>query len=91
MAEYLVRVTQLVRVKLDESKFDDEFMREFRESFYQFQSIDDHAEHIGQLVARGIYEASPYNPREFIEGYGPIGEFGISASVEDFDTEIETP
>lgn len=91
MAEYLVRVTQLVRVKLDESKFDGEFLREFRESFYPFDSVEDHARHLGQLVARGIYEASPYSAKEFIEGYGPIGEFGISASVDDVDTEIEAP
>jgi hypothetical protein len=89
MADYLVKVTQLVKVSLDETKFTPEFMSEFRESFYQFHDIEDHAEHIGQLVARGIHQASPYVQTEFIEGYGPISDFGISASVEDTDIEVE--
>lgn len=91
MSDFLIKVTQFVKVKLDETKFTPEFLSEFRESFYPFRSIEDHAEHIGLLVARGVYEASPYIPNEFIEGYGPIGEFGISAAVEDFDTEVVTP
>jgi hypothetical protein len=84
--EYLVRVTQFVRVKLDESKFDAEFMREFRESFYQFRSIEEHARHLAQLEARGVYSIMP---RTFIEGYGRADEMGISVEVEDFETEIE--
>lgn len=93
MAEYTVKVTQFVKVKLDETKFTPEFMEEFRESFYRFHDIEDHVKHIGQLVARGLHQASPYFPKEFIEGYGPIGEFGISARIEDSytDVEIEEP
>lgn len=87
MTDYLVKVTQLVKVTLDETKFTPEFMSEFRESFYQFHDINDHARHIGQLVARGLYDASPYIPTEFIEGYGPIGDFGISANIEDSEVE----
>lgn len=76
-----VEVTQLVRVTLDPAKFTPEFMDEFRQSFFQFYDLPEHAEHLGQLVARGVAELSPYAPTEFVEGYGPIGEMGISAEV----------
>ena len=49
---------------------------------------DDHAEHLAQLVARGVAELSPYLPKEFVEGYGPIGEMGISAEVHDCEQDV---
>lgn len=82
MAKFIVDVTQTVEVELDEAKFDETFMEEFRASFYQFDDIQEHAEHIGQLTARGIIEIGDYSP-EFIEGYGLSGVMGIKAKVTD--------
>lgn len=88
MATFTVDVTQRIEVNLDETKFDEAFMAEFRESFYSFDSIEEHAEHIAQLQARGIVDLEGYfSSREFIEGYGLAKEMGISARV--IDTEIE--
>lgn len=84
MATFDIEVTQLVRVTLDETKFDDAFMSEFREDFYPFFTVSDHAEHIGQLVARSICEPTKYSS-EFIEGYGESREMGISAEVIETD------
>lgn len=84
MATFDIEVTQLVRVTLDETKFDDAFMAEFRESFYPFFTVSHHAEHIGQLVARGICGPNGYSG-EFIEGYGNSSDLGISAEVIDTD------
>lgn len=70
-----VIVTQIVEVKIDESKFDSEFMKEFREVFYDF-SINDHIRHLAQLHARGI--ATNYS---FIEGYGEAEEMGIEFNI----------
>lgn len=79
----MVTVTQTVSVELDDSKFTEEFMQEFRESFYPFYELSDHAEHIGQLAAREMFSA--YD--DFIEGYGPAKEMGIKAMVTDTDIE----
>jgi hypothetical protein len=83
-----IEVRQIVRVTLDETKFTPEFMAEFRQSFYPFDTIERHAEHLGQLVARGVHDLSPYSPDEFVEGYGAIGEMGISAEIVDGDQDV---
>ncbi len=79
-------VTQTVAVTLDESKFNDAFMAEFRESFYPFDTLEEHAEHIAQLQARGVIDVE-MAPGEFIEGYGPSEEMGIRANI--IATDIE--
>lgn len=68
-------------VELDESKFTPEFMEEFRQSFYQFYDLEDHAEHITQLYARGVVEGD-----DFIEGYGKPSEAGIKVTYVDAET-----
>lgn len=78
---YEVEVRQVVRVKLDPAKFTPEFMADFRRDLFPLYGLDEHAEHLAQLVARGVAELSPYVPSEFIEGYGPIGKMGISAEI----------
>ena len=86
---FTVVVTQRVKVSLDADKFDAAFMAEFRESFFPYFDLEDHAKHLAQLVARGVYELSPYIPTEFVEGYAEIGPMGISAKLLDCDEEIE--
>lgn len=49
-------------VEFDESVITDEWMKEFRQSFYNFHTLDEHAKHIAQFRAR-------FGER-FIEGYG---------------------
>ncbi len=77
MKTFTVEVTQVVTVELDETKFDEAFMQEFRESFYGFHTIERHAEHIAQLEARGLI--GDWKP--FIEGYGPAEDMGIKATA----------
>jgi len=81
-----VSVTQVVKVTLDADKFDGAFMEEFRAGFYPFTSLEDHAEHIAQLQAREMIEATKYSS-DFIEGYGESRDMGIIA--ETVETEIE--
>lgn len=76
-----VRVIQEVEVENDETKFTPQFMQEFRESFFDFGTIEQHIEHLAQLEARSIYG-------EFIEGYGKRSDMGISMKVKDFETEL---
>lgn len=83
MKTYAVTVTQTVQVTLDESEFDEAFLREFRESFYPFCTINEHAEHLAQLFARGVYHSG----HDFIEGYGNPKEIGIRVKVLDLDTD----
>ena len=76
------QVTQTITVDLDERKFTEEFMEEFRQSFYPFYEIEEHAEHIAQLQARGIVDLEGWGSDSvFVEGYGPVGEFGIKTKV----------
>lgn len=81
-----VSVTQVVSVTVDETKFTNEFLAEFRRDFYRFHTLDDHIEHLGQLYARGLFNGMP---DEFVEGYGPAREFGIAVKCLPDRTEIE--
>ena len=82
--KFRVEVSQTIEVELDGSKFNEAFLAEFRESFYPFMTMQDHAEHIAQLQARGVIDCE--RTPDFIEGYGPSNEMGIKAAV--VETEI---
>lgn len=73
MKRFQVEVTQTFDIKVDESKFTPEFMADFRKSFYDFQTIDDHIKHLAQMYARGI--VTPFT--KFIEGYGAPKDIGL--------------
>lgn len=83
--KFTVEVTQTIEVSLDADKFDAAFMAEFRESFFDFDTIEEHAEHIAQQQARGVIDVS-YQGGEFIEGYGDHRDMSINARC--VDTEI---
>jgi hypothetical protein len=85
--KFTVEVRQIVVVELDETKFDDAFMEEFRDSLYPFMTLADHAEHIAQLEARGLLDLE-FDPYRFIEGYGPARDMGIKANVTATDMEV---
>ena len=78
-----VQVTFDVRVSVDESKLNEEFMSEYRQSFYDFFSINDHIKHLAQLKVRGILEP-------FTEGYGEIKDLGITTEICDQEENIIT-
>lgn len=80
-----VGVIKTVEVEVDESKFTDEFMEEFRKYFYDFDDIDDHIEYIANLAVNGAFDS--FKP--FIEGYGEPHEMGIKANIVDTYTDIE--
>lgn len=88
MKTFRISVVQTIDVTLDETKFDDAFMSDFRESFFPFHDLQEHAEHIAQLQARGIVEADSISG-DFIEGYGPSKDMGIQAVVRATDIEFE--
>lgn len=78
-----VDVTLTIRVTVDESKFTDQFMSEFCQSFYHFTTLNDHLEHLAQMHARGLY-----GERDFIEGYGPAADMGIKLKIVDQNEEV---
>lgn len=51
-------------IELDENIFDEEMMKEFKEVFYDFDTYEEHAEHLAQIRAR--------MGEGFIEGYGEV-------------------
>lgn len=84
--EKTVLVTHVIKVTVDESKFDETFMKEFRDNYYNFQTVDEHLEHLAQLYARGMVGDSSDC---FIEGYGLAKDMGIKFVEGDIETEIE--
>jgi hypothetical protein len=80
MAKFKASVMIDVEIELDETKFDEAFMAEFRQSFYPFYDINDHVEHLAQLQARGLLDF-------FTEGYGEIKDMGIDGRELDVNVE----
>jgi hypothetical protein len=85
MTKRKVQVTQIIEVEMDDAKFDADFMAEFTSSFYPYDTLEEHAEHLGQLYARGV---AVDLPGEFIEGYGPADQMGIKFHHVGQETEI---
>lgn len=90
MRTFYVRVEHIVKVELDETKFTADFMAQFASTISDFDTLEQHAEHIAQLAAREVYGLSRHVPSEFVEGYGPIGLMGISAEVRNTEVEEDT-
>lgn len=85
MKTFTVEVTQTVEVTLDETKFDQAFFEAFNRHFFDFDdSLDEHAEHLGQMFARGVEDEFS----DFIEGYGPVKELGIKFKAVDCETDV---
>ena len=72
MTTRIVRIVTEVSVTLDEEKFDNVFMEDFNANFYEFDTIEEHYEHLAELYARGVIDGT-----DFIEGYGMPDEMGI--------------
>lgn len=83
MKKKLVEVTYLVEVEYDETKFTNEWMKEFKDYMYPFNTIDDHIKHLASK-----HSITECYPDAFIEGYGFLKEFGVSLKVQDVETEI---
>lgn len=81
-----VRLIRTVSIEVDDAKFDEAFMEEFRKSFFPFKSLDDHLRHLACIVADRSYGTEP---KEFIEGYGTLEEMGISGRILDEDVEVD--
>ena len=68
-------------IELDEKVLDEEWMKNFAEYMYSFNTLEEHAEHIAQYQAR---LGSDY---VFIEGYGYVKRNGeLPYGSEDFDS-----
>ena len=79
MIEKEITVCQIISVTVDEGKFTEEFMSEFRQFFFDYDTIDEHIEHLADLYARGIVDEFS----GFIEGYGDPKDFGIQFKLVD--------
>lgn len=88
MSKHLVTVMLTVEVTLDDSKFTPEFFEEYEANFAPYGTVADHAEHLAWLHATGVEDLdTSLNP--FVEGYGPINDFGIRAVTKDTEVEYE--
>lgn len=85
MRSYKCEVERVDRyeVEFDESICNEEWMEEFRDFFYNFYTLEEHAEHIVQCKARF--------KDNFIEGYGvPLvnGEVPVGVKVDQVNHSI---
>ena len=79
-----VEVTMVseVEVEINENLFDEKFLQSFRDSFYNFHTIDDHIKHLARLAVMGAANNFSFDDDgEFIEGYGRVKPLGIKFSV----------
>jgi hypothetical protein len=85
MITKMVEVTHMVAVTLDETKFDDAFMREFRDCMYPFNTIEEHMKHLAIMYSRGHISFG----HPLIEGYGYMNEMGIRLGTGDITAHID--
>lgn len=87
MPTFIVNVESEIQVTIDDSKFSPEFLANFRERFYPFSSLEQHACHLAQLQARGLID-EPHVTNKFIDGYGPANDMGIETVTIDCEAII---
>lgn len=67
-------------IELDDNKLNEEWMQEFKEVFYDFDDLEEHAEHIAKERARFGHG--------FFEGYGIPLVNGKSICFDEAETEV---
>jgi hypothetical protein len=68
-------------IELDENVFTEEYMKEFREVFYPFYDLEDHAGHLAWFQAE-------HDDHPFIEGYGSVLRDGkLPYNFEDYNSD----
>lgn len=85
MKKFEVTVTREDKyvIEMDEKKFNQKWIEDFQKVYYDFDTLEEHAEHIAQHRARFT--------QEFIEGYGaPLvnGEKPIFSEDKNIETGI---
>lgn len=85
MTTKTVTVTMEVEVTVDETKFDPQFMCDFRKDMYpSFKTLDDHIMFLAKCAAQGM------NMRN-LEGYGDaVADFGVTVECESVSVSIES-
>lgn len=88
-------VTRRITVQLDNTKFTTEVMEGFNSCITDFGTDDDaYHEHAVHIATRAL-DGTDFDPRSFQEGYGVVGQAGITVIIDDdmtFDeVEGETP
>ena len=88
--KFTLEVMQQITITLDDEKLNDEFNKAFSESFWDADSLEDHAQHLAHLEACGMISL-------FVEGYGDLKKMNIKTNgyrdteVEIMSTEIIEP
>lgn len=85
--KFNVKIKQDIIIVLRDDAFTPAFMKGFRENFFSFDELHEHAEHIGRLLASGMMEdvGRGFGNDQFVEGYGRIGDFVRQATLEGTD------
>ena len=76
-----IHVTIEVDISVDETKFTDPFINEFRQKFYPLDYLNDHICNLSEQYALGYISPSD----SIIEGYGKPENFGIKFHSKDVE------
>ena len=85
MIKKIVKVSYLIEVTIDETKFTDEFMEEFEKYMYP-ADLNDHITNLAALTIE--LDRTDLSKEYFIEGYGDPKEMGITTQILDEDSHI---
>lgn len=77
-------VHQNFEITLDESKFTPEFIKVFKESFYNLNTFKEHRDNIAKAYSMGFIRY----PNYFFEGYGNL-EKSFGFKIKTLDTWVE--
>lgn len=81
--EFVVEVTHTVLVKLDDEQINDEFNEAFSSMMWEIDGLEDHAEHLAQMEARGLIGFD-----KFVEGYGDLRDINCSVEIQEQSEEV---
>lgn len=83
----IVEIKHTVEIEVDESKFTEKFMEEYRQYICQLYTVEEHMEN---LVSYYCYPNFPYefDKSEFVEGYGKLYDLGVKFVLLNTETDI---
>lgn len=79
-----VTTTNTYEIELDENVINEEWMQEFRETFYSFNTLEEHAQQIAEQRVRNAERTDT-----FLEGYGRVRIKDYGFDSKSWDNPVE--
>lgn len=79
-----VTTTNTYEIEIDENVLNEEWMQEFRKTFYSFNSLEEHAQQIAEQRVRNAQRTDT-----FLEGYGKVRIKDYGFDSKSWDNPVE--